>query len=140
MFFYIGQATVELKYCCTQVACPMTMMMMIVTSPSINLKMSTNVLAIWVCYSILAVPVDVWDRNLDSESKNVSEAVNHGVENAENDLWSDVEGYSRDYRECIKSGSGQCRRACEEEIEVVQTSCKKRRGGDKEHLKRQTWL
>ena len=36
--------------------------------------------------------VDVCDRNLGDESRSVSEAVSHREENAENDLWGDVEG------------------------------------------------
>ena len=36
--------------------------------------------------------VDIWGRNLGDESKSVSEAVRHREENAENALWSDVEG------------------------------------------------
>ena len=34
----------------------------------------------------------VWGRNLGDESMGVSEAVSNRQENAENDLWSDVEG------------------------------------------------
>ena len=37
--------------------------------------------------------VDVWGRDLGVESKAVSEAVSHREENAQNDLWSDNEGY-----------------------------------------------
>ena len=37
--------------------------------------------------------VDVGGRNLGDESRAVSEAVTHREKNAENDLWSDVEGY-----------------------------------------------
>ena len=36
--------------------------------------------------------VDVWSRDLSDESRGVSEAANHREENAENDLWIDVEG------------------------------------------------
>ena len=31
-------------------------------------------------------------RNLDDESRGVSEAASHREKNAENDMWSDVEG------------------------------------------------
>ena len=36
--------------------------------------------------------VDVWGRIVGNESRFISEAVNHREKNAENDLWSDVEG------------------------------------------------
>ena len=36
--------------------------------------------------------VDVLGRNLGDESRDVSEAASHREENAENELWSDVEG------------------------------------------------
>ena len=50
--------------------------------------------------------VDIWSRDLDDESRGISEAVSHREENAENDLWSAVEGYSGEYSDCIESGSG----------------------------------
>ena len=37
--------------------------------------------------------VDVWGRDLGDESRGFSEAASHVVENAKNDLQSDVEGY-----------------------------------------------
>ena len=36
--------------------------------------------------------VDIWGRNLCDESRGVSEAASHREKNAENDLWSDVDG------------------------------------------------
>ena len=36
--------------------------------------------------------VDVWDRNLGNESRDVSEAASHREKNAENDLPRNVEG------------------------------------------------
>ena len=35
----------------------------------------------------LAVPVDIWSRNLANENMGVSEAARHGEENAENDYF-----------------------------------------------------
>ena len=40
----------------------------------------------------VALHFNVWDRNLGDESRGVSEAVSHREKNAENDLWSDIEG------------------------------------------------
>ena len=36
--------------------------------------------------------VDVWGRDFGDESRGVLEAASHREENAENDLWSDIEG------------------------------------------------
>ena len=36
--------------------------------------------------------VDVWGRNLGNESRGASDAVSHREENANNGLWSDIEG------------------------------------------------
>ena len=43
-------------------------------------------------YGMRLQHVGVWGRNLGNESRGVSEAVSHRDENAENDLYSDIDG------------------------------------------------
>ena len=70
---------------------------------------------------------DVWGKDLGDEGRGVSKAVGHRVENVQNGLQSDIEGYGREYGDCIDSGSGRSRVAFEaEKMEVVWTYCKKR--------------
>ena len=73
--------------------------------------------------------VNVWGKDLGDESRRFSEAARHREKNAKNDLQSDIEGLSREYRECVKSGSGRFKGTfVAEEIDVVQTCFKKRCG------------